>query len=115
LKKEEENIFQLKKAFSSDFNKFDEFSLLSEKDFNTLDELRKYLSEKLSDLMIKNFDEVLKIFYRIDISENKVKKVLLSENEYKSVLLADLIIERQMQKIKTRQKYKNSKGSNLLE
>ena len=112
---EKENITEIKNVVSTDFNKFDEFTLLSETDFNTLDELRKYLSEKLSNLMIKNFDEVLKILYRIDIPENNVQKVIHSENKYKANLLADLIIERQMQKIKTRQKYKSSKGQNLLD
>lgn len=115
MRNEKENITQLKNAVSTGFEKFDEFTLLTEKDFNTIDELRKYLSEKLSALMIKNFDEVLKILYRIDINENNVQKVIHSKNEYKANLLADLIIERQMQKIKTRQKYKSSNDLGLLD
>jgi len=109
-----ENIALLKKAVSSDFKKFKEFTPLSEEDINTIDEFRKYLSEKLSELMKKNFDGVLEILYRIDIDENKVKNVIQSKNNYKADLLAELIMERQLQKIETRQKYKNKDGKNLL-
>ena len=56
--------------------------------------------------MINNFDEVLKILYQIDINEIKVRDVMHSNNNYKASLPADLIIERQLQKVKTREKYK---------
>ena len=64
--------------------------------------------------ILKNFDEVLKILYRIDINENNVQKVIHSKNKYKADLLADLIIERQLEKIKTRQKYKSKTSDDLL-
>ena len=38
-----------------------------------------------------------------------------SKNNYKASLLADLIIERQLQKIKTRGKYKRNSTTDLLE
>ncbi len=112
---EKENICQLKKIISSDFNKFEEFSLLTDSDINTLKEFKLFLTEKLSDLMVKNFDEVLKILYRIDINEIKVKNVIQSNNNYKAPLLADLIIERQLQKVKTREKYKRDSTNNFLD
>ena len=99
---EKENIYQLKKNVSSDFNKFEEFSLLRDSDINTLEEFKLFLTKKLSDLMVKNFDEVLNILYQIDINESKVRDVIQSNNNYKASLLADLIIERQLQKVKTR-------------
>ncbi len=112
---EKENICQLKKIISSDFNKFEEFSLLTDSDINTLEEFKLFLTEKLSDLMVKNFDEVLKILYQIDINEIKVRNVMHSNNNYKASLLADLIIKRQLQKIKSREKYKRNSTKDLLD
>ncbi|MCH7972353.1 MAG: hypothetical protein IH949_00415 [Bacteroidetes bacterium] len=112
---EKENIDQLKKNVSSDFNKFEEFSLLRDSDINTLEEFKLFLTKKLSDLMVKNFDEVLNILYQIDINESKVRDVIQSNNNYKASLLADLIIERQLQKVKTRGKYKRNSTKDLLD
>ena len=112
---EKENIYQLKKNVSSDFNKFEEFSLLRDSDINTLEEFKLFLTKKLSDMMVKNFDEVLNILYQIDINEIKVRDIIQSNNKYKASLLADLIINRQLQKIKTRQKYKTTTNKSLLE
>lgn len=112
---EKENIYQLKKNVSSDFNKFEEFSSLRDSDINTLEEFKLFLTKKLSDLMVKNFDEVLNILYQIDINEIKVRDIIQSNNKYKASLLADLIINRQLQKIKTRQKYKTTTNKSLLE
>ena len=112
---EKENIYQLKKNVSSDFNKFEEFSLLRDSDINTLEEFKLFLTKKLSDLMVKNFDEVLNILYQIDINESKVRDVIQSNNNYKASLLADLIIERQLQKVKTSGKYKRNSTKDLLD
>ena len=112
---EKEKIYQLKKNVSSDFNKFEKFSLIKDPDINTLEEFKLFLTEKLSDLMVENFDEVIDILYQIDINEIKVRDVMQSKNNYKASLLADLIIERQLQKIKTRGKYKRNSTTDLLE
>lgn len=112
---EKENIYQLKKIVSSDFDKFEEFSSLTNSDISTLEEFKLFLTENLSDLMAKNFDKVLKILYQIDINEIKVREVMYSDNNYKASLLADLIIERQLQKVKTREKYKRKNIKDLLD
>jgi len=112
---EKEDIYRLKKIVSSDFNKFEGFSSLTDSDISTLKEFKLFLTEKLSDLMAKNFDEMLKILYQIDINEIKVRDVIHSNNNYKASLLADLIIERQLQKVKTREKYKRKNKKDLLD
>lgn len=74
-----------------------------------MSELRKKLSEKVKELMDTNWEKLLNILYRIDVSENKVKQVLAyveSKNIPKEI--ADLIIQRQIEKIKYRENYKNS-------
>jgi len=104
MKEEKENLSQLKKVVSADFNKCKEFSLLAETELDSLEEFKIYLTEKISELMINNFDQLLKILYQIDINEKKIKDVIHSDDNYKASSIGDLIIERQLQKIETRKK-----------
>jgi hypothetical protein len=83
-------------------------SLLNFNDAESLEELKKYLADKISLMMDKNFDFLLSSLYRIDIDENKVKE-LFSGKTRKDISegLASLIIERQLQKLYFRNKYKS--------
>jgi hypothetical protein len=85
-------------------------SLLNFNDVLSLEELKKYLTEKITVMMDKNFDLLLSSLYRIDIDENKVKE-LFSGRIRKNIPegLATLIIERQLQKLYFRNKYKSEK------
>lgn len=60
------------------------------------------------DNLIKNdFDKLVRLLYRIDVSERKVRSVL-AENKGKesSNLIAQLIIEREMEKMETRERFR---------
>ena len=83
-------------------------SLLNFKDTVTLEKLKKYLAEKISVMMEKNFNLLLSSLYRIDIDENKVNELFRGKMK-KNIPeeLASLIIDRQLQKIYFRNKYKN--------
>ena len=72
--------------------------MLQSADFNNK------LAEYINELILHNFDHLIFLFYRIDISEQKLKK-LLKEHEKADAgkLIASMIIERQLQKIKSRQ------------
>lgn len=63
----------------------------------------------INDLIINDFSQLVQILYRVDISEKKLKQ-LLSDNADKDAgrLIAGLIIERQLQKINSRQQYNQS-------
>ena len=75
-------------------------------DGETWKKIRGLLVDKLDFLIDHDFEKLLSILYRIDVSERKVKKTLESQTEHKpSELLADLIIERQIEKARTRVKY----------
>ena len=63
------------------------------------------LSEYINHLIQKDFQKLVSILYRIDVSENKLKKVLENSNQEAGKIIAELIIERQLQKIKSRQQY----------
>ena len=72
----------------------------------SLGKLKEILSEYI-DLMIRSdFQKLVSILYRIDVSELKLKKLLEENtNTDASSIIAHLIIERQLEKIKTRQHY----------
>ncbi|CAI9686897.1 hypothetical protein EAVNVH72_03526 [Elizabethkingia anophelis] len=65
------------------------------------------LAHYLDELIQSDFNRLLSILYRIDVSEEKVKKAL-AENKDKfpaGQIIAVLLIERETQKIKLRAKY----------
>lgn len=87
----------------------DEFEVETEN--NDLKKIRQFLIEKIQYLLSHNTEKLWWILYRIDVSENKAIETLQSEPKENGVeRLADLIIERQIQKIKTRQEYKSDEG-----
>jgi len=67
-------------------------------DAQTLQQLALYINQ----LILTNFESLVQLLYRIDVSELKVKS-LLKENPQADagVLIAQLIIDRQIQKLKT--------------
>ena len=68
--------------------------------------IKEKLENIINELINTDFEKLISILYRIDISETKLK-TLLNENRDKNAatLIADLIIERQLQKIKTRKQF----------
>jgi hypothetical protein len=72
--------------------------------------IREHLVKKVTELMGKNFKMFLNSLYRIDIDESKVSEVLNTKD--KTTIpekLADLIIERQIQRVKTQILYRQGK------
>lgn len=73
------------------------------------DDIKSILSEKINDWIINDFPKLIHVLYRIDISEKKIHD-LLKNNKTKdaSDILADLVIERELQKIEARKKSNHS-------
>ena len=106
----QEEIFSLQKSVSKDFVKNDYSSLIPNNDFERLEEFRKYLTEKMKDMLDKNYNLLINTLYRIDISEKKLSELFSSKNkELIPEKLADLIIERQIEKINFRKLYRERK------
>jgi hypothetical protein len=63
-----------------------------------------FLTEKINFLIINDFNKLIYILYRADINEQKLNK-LLSENKKEDAgkIIAALFIQRQIQKIKSRE------------
>lgn len=72
----------------------------------SIDELQIQLSSYVNQLIQTDFQRLITILYRIDISEPKLKKLLQEHPaEDAGKIIAALIIERQWQKIQTRQQF----------
>lgn len=75
----------------------------------SFNEIREQLTQYINDLIVNDFQKLVSLLYRIDISEPRLKQLLQEENhEDAGKVIADLIIQRQLEKIKTRQQFKQS-------
>jgi hypothetical protein len=76
-------------------------------------ELKEKLSTRINQLINEDFGQLVRILYRIDVNENRLR-ALLRENSGQDAadLIAQLIIDRQLEKIKSREQFK-SKGKDL--
>ena len=71
-------------------------------------EAHQLLAATVNRLLNDHFEKLVSILYRIDVSEEKLKTVL-KENPGTDAgnIIADLIIKRQLQKIKSREETKS--------
>jgi hypothetical protein len=67
----------------------------------------QYLTERINYLIVNNFNKLIYILYRADINEAKLNK-LLAENKKEDAgkIIAALFIQRQLEKIKSREENK---------
>ena len=80
-------------------------------DENLFGKIRKLLIDKLDFLLNNDFEKLLWILYRIDVNEEKAKAALAEKSEKNPAeILADMIIERQIEKAKTRIEFRDSDG-----
>ena len=69
----------------------------------SLNDFQQKLACYLNELVNQHFEKLLTILYRLDVSEKKLKEALMSASLTDTgSIIAAMIIERQMQKIKTR-------------
>ncbi len=78
-------------------------------------EIRRQLSVAINEMILSDFDKLVMLLYRLDINETKLRKIL-NENPSQDAgnMIADLIIERQLQKIKSRQQF-SQRDNNISE
>ena len=88
--------------------------ILANKDFNldipssevsTAEDFQQILGKIIRHLLDNDFERLLNGLYRIDVSEEKVKAAIASQGDVADKI-ALLIIEREMKKVVTREKYK---------
>jgi len=73
---------------------------------------KEKLASYINDLINHDFGKLIRILYRLDVSEQKLKETLASSSTSAGVIITEMIIERQRQKIKTRSQY-HRKNKNI--
>ena len=67
--------------------------------------LLERLSTFINNLIVNNFEGLISVLYRVDINEEKLRELLSENNGTESAkIIAAIIIDRQLEKIKSRQK-----------
>ena len=92
--KDEQPLLEISKEFGI---------IVNEKDHSFS---KQILAEKINELINTDFQKLVSILYRMDVSEIKLKQ-LLNENPgtNSALIIADLMIERQAEKIRSRQQF----------
>jgi uncharacterized protein YwgA len=73
----------------------------------TMEELEQELTNHINHLINTDFEKLIYYLYRIDVNETKMKKLLQQEEGVNAAqLIARLIIDRQLQKIKSRAEHR---------
>ncbi|MBS1919927.1 MAG: hypothetical protein JST17_06725 [Bacteroidetes bacterium] len=79
----------------------------------SFEEIKKELSSIINNLIQSDFQRLVFLLYRIDVNETKLKKLLKEHPEENAGnIITELIIERQQQKIKSRQQF-NQQDENI--
>lgn len=95
-------------------NHLEQALVLANKDFNleipssevvTAEDFQQILTKLIRHLLDNDFERLLNGLYRIDVSEEKVKVAMATTDDV-AENIALLIIEREMQKVATREKYR---------
>lgn len=74
----------------------------------SMEELKLLLAGYIDHLISNNPDKLVSILSRVDVSEKMLKANLQNQKENASRIMAQMIIERQMEKIKTRARYRSN-------
>lgn len=78
------------------------------------EEIHNQLAEYLNHLIKNDFEKLVTYLYRIDVSEQKLKTLLQQfPQQDAGDIIASLILERQQQKLKTRELFKH--GDNYID
>lgn len=69
-------------------------------------QLRSTLSKQINQLINEDFEKLVFLLYRIDVDEARMRTLLAEHGHGNSAdVLADLVLERQLQKIKSRRDF----------
>lgn len=71
-----------------------------------IDTFRSWLTLVMEDLLQRDFQQLVNALYRIDVDETRAREAFATEGNV-AEKLADLVIERELKKVLTRQKYRD--------
>ncbi|MBX3254300.1 MAG: hypothetical protein KF862_09190 [Chitinophagaceae bacterium] len=74
----------------------------------TEDKIKALIAARVNDLIRHDFSQLTQLLYRIDINEHRLKKLLNEAGEKDAAdIIAALIIERQVEKLESRKKFRS--------
>lgn len=97
-----EGLALFEKHFQLDASYLD----LQSKESFRYDEAYILIMRVVEELLVKDFNRLINCLYILDVSEVKLKSALAESNENPASIIAEMIIERELQKVETRKKYK---------
>jgi len=71
------------------------------------EELKIAVSEYIDYLIANDRNKLMRILYRVDVSEKLLKANLQQEEKNAAAVIADMIVERQLEKIESRKHFKS--------
>ncbi|MFM2283311.1 MAG: hypothetical protein RL222_815 [Bacteroidota bacterium] len=84
--------------------------------FSFFELFRQHIIQRINDWINNDFEHLLYMLYRIDVHEDKVRKLLSQhKGENAAEVIADLIIDRQKQKIEMRKLFQFKKPADISE
>jgi hypothetical protein len=73
-------------------------------------DIRELLIERIDDMIRNDFQSLVMLLYRVDVNEKQLRRLLQENKElYAAPIIADLIINRQLEKKQLREKYRSDK------
>ena len=89
-----------------------ELMLISEEESLKSKLLFDRLIKEINDLIVHDFDRLVGLLYRLDVSEKKLKEVVAyNKGADAAPVIATLILERQAQKIRSRQEHRQDQSN----
>ena len=74
------------------------------------------LADKIAYLLDHNPDLLFSYFYRLDIDERKIEQIILQQGPVPiNLQLAQLVLDRQIQRAKTKEEYKSGKDIDWMD
>ena len=100
-----EDINQSLQLFEKDFQLSKDYLQLEEKKKYSYDEAFLKIMRVVENLMEKDFQQLINVLYRIDVSEAKLKEALALSTDNPASVITKMIIERELLKVEFRRKY----------
>lgn len=81
--------------------------LTKENDLLEKEDIREKLAAYINHLLLNDFNRLIRILYRVDVSEQKLKQLLVDHPQTDAaVLISNLIIERELEKARSRASFR---------
>ena len=104
------DVKEIAEFISKDMNKIGMEKLPAVNELHSMNELKEVLIERIAFMLDHEYDKLVNALYRIDLDEGKLHELFSGKNrESIPSILADMIFERQIQKIYFRKKYREGK------